>query len=103
MTTVRIDRAGEVWTVTIDRPEVRNAVDGPTARALADAFRAFDADAVARVAVLTGAGEHFCAGADLRIGRARQLAGRARRASGVPSRSTTTWRTTARWGRAASS
>ena len=65
-TTVRIDRAGDVWTVTIDRPEVRNAVDGPTARALADAFRAFDADADARVAVLTGAGGTFCAGADLR-------------------------------------
>jgi enoyl-CoA hydratase len=65
-TTVRIDRADEVWTVTIDRPEVRNAVDGPTARALADAFRAFDTDPRARVAVLTGAGGHFCAGADLR-------------------------------------
>src|SRR6476620_11623043 len=68
MTTVRIDNAGEIWTVTIDRPEVRNAVDGPTARALADAFRAFDADGAARVAVLTGAGGHFCAGADLRRG-----------------------------------
>ena len=66
MTTVRIDRDHDVWTVTIDRPEVRNAVDGPTARALAAAFRAFDADADARVAVFTGAGEHFCAGADLR-------------------------------------
>ncbi|MGZ8259935.1 MAG: crotonase/enoyl-CoA hydratase family protein [Caldimonas sp.] len=66
-TTVRIDKGdGEIWTVTIDRPEVRNAVDGPTARALADAFRAFDADRAARVAVLTGAGGHFCAGADLR-------------------------------------
>src|SRR6185369_10259680 len=67
-TTVRIDKSedGEIWTVTIDRPEVRNAVDGPTARALADAFRAFDADRSARVAVLTGAGGHFCAGADLR-------------------------------------
>ena len=67
-TTVRIDKSedSEIWTVTIDRPEVRNAVDGPTARALADAFRAFDADASARVAVLTGAGGHFCAGADLR-------------------------------------
>jgi enoyl-CoA hydratase len=67
-TTVRIDKSedNEIWTVTIDRPEVRNAVDGPTARALADAFRAFDADASARVAVLTGAGGHFCAGADLR-------------------------------------
>ena len=63
--TVHIER-GEIWTVTIDRPEVRNAVDGPTARALADAFRAFDADPVARVAMLTGAGGHFSGGADLR-------------------------------------
>ena len=45
MDTVTIDRDGEIWTVTLNRPEVRNAVDGPTARALADAFRAFDADA----------------------------------------------------------
>ena len=66
MTTVRILRSTDVWTVTIDRPEVRNAVDGPTARALADAFREFDADADAKVAILTGAGGHFCAGADLR-------------------------------------
>ena len=66
MTTVKILRSTDVWTVTIDRPEVRNAVDGPTARALADAFREFDADADAKVAILTGAGGHFCAGADLR-------------------------------------
>ncbi|MEO8081555.1 MAG: crotonase/enoyl-CoA hydratase family protein [Caldimonas sp.] len=66
MGSVRIKRDTEVWTIVIDRPEVRNAVDGPTARALADAFRAFDLDAAARVAVLTGAGDHFCAGADLR-------------------------------------
>ncbi|MEP7303161.1 MAG: crotonase/enoyl-CoA hydratase family protein [Caldimonas sp.] len=66
MATIRIEQDGPVWTVTIDRPEVRNAVDGPTARALADAFRAFDADDGARVAILTGAGGHFCAGADLR-------------------------------------
>ena len=66
MTTVHVDRDDDVWTVTIVRPEVRNAVDGPTARALADAFRAFDADAGARVAVLAGTGGHFCAGADLR-------------------------------------
>ena len=64
--TVSIHREGDVWTVTIHRPEVRNAVDGPTARALAAAFRAFDADADAKVAILTGEGEHFCAGADLR-------------------------------------
>ena len=66
MGTIRIEREEPIWTVTIDRPEVRNAVDGPTARALAEAFRAFDADADARVAILTGAGGHFCAGADLR-------------------------------------
>jgi len=66
MTTVRIERAEGIWTLTIDRPEVRNAVDGPTARALADAFRAFAGDGAARVAVLTGAADHFCAGADLR-------------------------------------
>jgi enoyl-CoA hydratase len=65
-TTVRVDRAADVWTVTIARPEVRNAVDGPTARALAEAFRAFDADATSKVAVLHGEGAHFCAGADLR-------------------------------------
>jgi enoyl-CoA hydratase len=63
---VRVERNGTVWTVTIDRPEVRNAVDGPTARSLAQAFREFDNDADAHVAVLTGAGGHFCAGADLR-------------------------------------
>ena len=56
---------GPVRVVTIDRPEVRNAVDRATAQALADAFRAFDADDAARVAVLTGAGGTFCAGADL--------------------------------------
>jgi enoyl-CoA hydratase len=63
---VRVERAGSVTTVILDRPEVRNAVDGPTAAALADAFRAFDADAGASVAVLWGAGGTFCAGADLR-------------------------------------
>jgi enoyl-CoA hydratase len=66
MESVHIDRGGEVWVVAIDRPEVRNAVDGPTARALAAAFREFDADVEARVAILTGAAGHFCAGADLR-------------------------------------
>ncbi len=64
--TVRIERDGPVWTVVIDRPEARNAVDGPTAQALADAFRAFDEDAAASVAVLCGAGGTFCAGADLK-------------------------------------
>jgi enoyl-CoA hydratase len=63
---VRVDRVGAVLVVTIDRPEVRNAVDGPTAAGLADAFRAFEADDDAAVAVLTGAGGTFCAGADLK-------------------------------------
>lgn len=64
--TVRVEHEGPVTIVTIDRPEVRNAVDGPTAALLADAFRAFDADAERSVAVLTGAGGTFCAGADLK-------------------------------------
>jgi enoyl-CoA hydratase len=63
--TVHVERDGPITTVTLDRPERRNAVDGPTAQALADAFRAFDADDGAAVAVLHGAGGTFCAGADL--------------------------------------
>ncbi|MCB5165416.1 crotonase/enoyl-CoA hydratase family protein [Streptomyces bambusae] len=63
---VRIERDGPVFTVVLDRPEVRNAVDGPTAAALAAAFRAFEADPEAAVAVLWGAGGTFCAGADLK-------------------------------------
>lgn len=54
-----------LW-VTINRPDVRNAVNGPTAAALASAFRDFDQDAELSVAILQGAGEHFCAGADLK-------------------------------------
>lgn len=57
---------GGIAVVTIDRPEARNAVDGPTAAALADAFRGFEADEDLAVAVLTGAGDTFCAGADLK-------------------------------------
>jgi enoyl-CoA hydratase len=56
---------GPVATITLQRPERRNAVDGPTAAALRAAFEAFEADAALHVAVLTGAGGHFCAGADL--------------------------------------
>ncbi len=66
MSTVRIDHDGPVTTVTIDRPEVRNAVDRATAEALADAFRGFADDDERSVAVLTGAGGAFCAGADLK-------------------------------------
>jgi len=64
--TVRVEHDGPVTIVTIDRPGVRNAVDQPTAAALADAFRDFDADDDRTVAVLTGAGGTFCAGADLK-------------------------------------
>ena len=64
--TVRYELMDKIAVVTIDRPEVRNAVDVPTARALADAFRRFDADEEALVAVLTGRGGYFCAGADLK-------------------------------------
>jgi enoyl-CoA hydratase len=66
METVRFATEGAVAIVTIDRPDVRNAVDGPTAAALADAFRRFDADGALAVAVLTGAAGTFCAGADLK-------------------------------------
>jgi enoyl-CoA hydratase/carnithine racemase len=62
---VRVERDGPVTTVILDRPRVRNAVDGPTAAALARAFTAFDADDGAHVAVLWGAGGTFCSGADL--------------------------------------
>jgi enoyl-CoA hydratase len=65
MDAVRIEHDGPVTTVLLSRPERRNAVDGPTAAALADAFRAFDADPDAAVAVLHGTGGAFCAGADL--------------------------------------
>ncbi|MBI9083486.1 MAG: crotonase/enoyl-CoA hydratase family protein [Desulfobacterales bacterium] len=63
---VIVEKSAPVTTIVINRPEVRNAVDGPTAEALAGAFRAFEADEDARVAVLAGAGGHFCAGADLK-------------------------------------
>ena len=64
--TVRFETREQVAIVTIDRPEVRNAVDGPTAEALAEAFRRFEADDDLAVVVLTGAGGTFCAGADLK-------------------------------------
>ncbi|AWE53554.1 crotonase/enoyl-CoA hydratase family protein [Streptomyces nigra] len=63
---VRVERQGHVTTVVLSRPEVRNAVDGPTAAELAAAFREFEADDGARVAVLWGEGGTFCAGADLK-------------------------------------
>src|SRR5688572_3506310 len=61
---VHVESVGAVTVVTLNRPEVRNAVDAATARLLYDAFIAFEADAAARVAVFHGANGHFCAGWD---------------------------------------
>lgn len=63
---VRTEREGPVTTVVLERPASRNAVDRETAAALADAFRDFETDETARVAVLWGAGGTFCSGADLK-------------------------------------
>jgi enoyl-CoA hydratase len=63
--TVLVDHRGPVTIISLNRPEKRNAVDRDTAQRLADAFRAFDADGEADVAILRGEGESFCAGADL--------------------------------------
>jgi enoyl-CoA hydratase len=73
MTSLHVTREGPVTVVAIDRPQARNAVDPETAAALLDAFTAFDGDEAASVAVLTGDGGTFCAGADLKA-----LAGGAR-------------------------
>src|ERR1700710_2795155 len=64
--TILVEREGPITIVSINRPHCRNAVDGATARKLFDAFKAFDADADASVAVFTGTGGFFCAGADLK-------------------------------------
>jgi enoyl-CoA hydratase len=63
---IRTESHGPVTTLIIDRPDVRNAVDRPTAEALAEAVRVFEADDNALVGVLCGAGDTFCAGADLK-------------------------------------
>src|SRR5689334_5238068 len=77
---VRVVRSGPVTTVFLHRPARRNAVDGPTAAQLAAAFRAFDADPGAAVAVLHGEGGVFCSGADLTaVGTERQPGGPPRR------------------------
>ena len=73
---IEVTRQDPVVIIAIDRPERRNAVDAATAEALADAFRAFDCDDTLSVAILTGKGGYFCAGADLKevaAGRTRAL------------------------------
>ncbi|WP_433472619.1 crotonase/enoyl-CoA hydratase family protein [Spirillospora sp. CA-142024] len=62
---VRVEIEGSITTIWMDRPERRNAVDGPMAAELRDAFQAFEADPEQKVAVLAGTGGTFCAGADL--------------------------------------
>lgn len=64
--TVSRQQIDNIWVMTIERPEHRNAVDAATALQLAAAFREFDADPRSDVAILTGASGHFCAGADLK-------------------------------------
>jgi enoyl-CoA hydratase len=74
--TVRVTRDGPVTVITIDRPDVRNAVDRETAETLCSMFQWFDSQENQRVAVLTGAGDTFCAGADLKAmadGRGNQV------------------------------
>ena len=79
---VRVEKRGPVTVVTLDRPEVRNAVDANTAVALHRAFVDFDADGEARVAVFHGAHGHFCAGWDLHAG-ARMAGAAAQAGPGV--------------------
>lgn len=64
--TIRTDKDSETTIITIDRPEARNAVDPATAEALFHAFIEFERDENAKIAILTGAGDAFCAGFDLK-------------------------------------
>jgi enoyl-CoA hydratase len=70
---INVEKLDRVLVVAINRPTRRNAVDVATAQALFDAFTAFDADDSLHVAILTGTGGHFCAGADLRAVAAGEL------------------------------
>lgn len=89
---VLVEREGEITIISINRPERKNAVDGKTANALFEAFLAFDTDPGASVAVFTGTGDCFCAGADLKaisIGdreKRREVGGRNTMAPMGPSR-----------------
>jgi enoyl-CoA hydratase len=90
--TILVERDGPITIVSINRPHCRNAVDGLTARKLFDAFLAFDADDNASVAVFTGTGGYFCAGADLKAvttgdpNKKRELGGHSTIAPMGPSR-----------------
>ncbi|MDD3785049.1 MAG: crotonase/enoyl-CoA hydratase family protein [Hydrogenophaga sp.] len=77
MPTVRIEHLDDIRVITLDRPDVRNAVDTPTAQALHAAFLDFENDPDARIAVFHGAHGHFCAGWDLQFGARVQASGQA--------------------------
>ncbi|HEY9415108.1 MAG TPA: enoyl-CoA hydratase-related protein [Pseudonocardia sp.] len=71
---LEIDRAGAIWTIRLNRPDARNAIDPATARELAQVWTELDHDPEGRVAVITGTGTAFCAGADLReLGEASEV------------------------------
>ena len=84
MSKVRVEKTGRITTVIIDRPEVRNAVDAETAALLARAFRDFDADPEADVAVLYGEHGFFCAGADLKAVASQDRANKLSRSGDGP-------------------
>ncbi|WP_279245158.1 crotonase/enoyl-CoA hydratase family protein [Candidatus Litorirhabdus singularis] len=84
MSKIRVEKAGRVTTVIIDRPEVRNAVDAETAALLSRAFRDFDADPKADVAVLYGEHGFFCAGADLKAVASQDSANKLSRSGDGP-------------------
>ena len=63
---IRVEKNGPVTTIIIDRPEVKNALDDDALAQLTEAFRTFEADGDARVAVLWGDGGSFCSGGDLK-------------------------------------
>src|SRR5262249_61249641 len=71
-TTLMLERAGAIATITLNRPDARNAIDLTMRRELLDALDDVEADAQARVVLLTGAGEHFCAGGDVESMRAKE-------------------------------
>jgi enoyl-CoA hydratase/carnithine racemase len=70
--TLLVERAGAIATITLNRPEARNAIDLTMRRELVSALDEVEADEAARVLILTGAGGHFCAGGDVKSMRARR-------------------------------
>ena len=63
---IKVEKKGNITIIIIDNPEVRNAIDGESANQLAKAFRDYDSDPNAKVAILCGSGDNFCSGANLK-------------------------------------